>query len=68
MKDLIELTYEQWNRLGFLIKKGSTGTKMTNLKTKETYFVFGEHQVISQKEYNNRREELLDRASGCPDY
>ena len=69
MEDTIKLTFEQWHRLGFLIIKGSKGTKTYSYGSKEPYYTFTEDQVVKRGDYLKRyREEKWDMASGYPDF
>lgn len=68
MEDTIKLTFEQWHRLGFLVIKGSKGTKTYPYGSKEHYYTFTENQVIKKEQLEVYWEEMLDRASGCPDF
>ena len=48
----IYLTYEQWNRLGYQVKKGEKATRFGGL-TVEPSLKFSEHQVKPKQHYND---------------
>jgi hypothetical protein len=44
--DMIKLTYDQWNRLGFRVKKGVKGLKTYSADFETTWYTFDETQVV----------------------
>lgn len=48
--DTIKLTFKQWDRLGFLVKKGSKGIKIEPFGATGHYYVFTEDQVVRKKD------------------
>ena len=54
---VIYLTYEQWNRLGYQVKKGEKATRFGGL-TVEPSLKFSEHQVKpKQKQYYDHDDD-----------
>ena len=68
MKDTIKLTFDQWHRLGFLIIKGSKGTKTYDPFKLEPYYTFTEDQVIKKKDLEMYVEEKCPWADEVPHY
>jgi len=50
--NVIYLTYEQWNRLGYQVKKGEKATRFGGL-TVEPSLKFSEHQVKFKQHHND---------------
>ena len=69
MEETIKLTFEQWHRLGFLIIKGSKGTRSYDpFREEPYYYTFTEDQVVKRECLERYREEKWDMASGYPDF
>jgi antirestriction protein ArdC len=56
--ETIYLTYEQWNRLGFKVKKGEKATKFKKIATSPS-LKFSEQQVNRSLDYDYE-EDYID--------
>ena len=68
MEDTIKLTFDQWHRLGFLIIKGSKGTKTHQFGSTGHYYTFTEDQVIKKEDLERYTAEKCPWADEVPHY